>query len=261
MLSLGDSRYGTLADCPVIENIKVAPGYCRLTLKAPFIAKDASPGQFVMVHLPGSWQKVLPRPLSVFCADRQRGEISFFFVAKGQGTTRLAVAEPGSVLKLHGPLGRGFPPLRPQALMVAGGMGIAPIAFLAASTREPRTLIYGARSAEQLVCLPADLAHPGLSVLEATDDGSRGKRGNTIEILREELIRFRAIYACGPRAMLKEVAGLSMQHGIPAWISLEEKMACGIGACLGCSVDCIGGYRSVCSTGPVFPAEEVIFNE
>lgn len=261
MLSLGDSRCGVLADCPVIENMMVAPGYCRLTLKSPFIAEEASPGQFVMVHLPGSWQKILPRPLSVFSADRKRGEISFFFATKGQGTTRLAAAEPGSLLKLHGPLGRGFPPLGSQALMVAGGMGIAPIAFLAASTREPRTLIYGARSAEQLVCLPADLDHPGLSVLKTTDDGSKGERANVIEILRDNFFWFQAIYACGPRAMLKEVAGLSMQHGIPAWVSLEEKMACGVGACLGCSVKCNDGYRPVCSEGPVFPVEEVIYNE
>lgn len=261
MLFLGNSKYGILADCPVIENMEVAPGYSRLTAKAPSIVEKASPGQFVMVHVPGSWQNMLSRPLSIFSADRQRGEISFFFAVKGKGTALLAAAEPGSLFKLHGPLGRGFPPLRTQSLMIAGGMGIAPLAFLAATTREPRTLIYGARSAAQLVCPPADLAQPGLTVLEVTDDGSRGEKGTVIEKLKDLIVGFGALYACGPRAMLKEVAGLSLQYGIPAWISLEEKMACGIGACLGCSVESKKGYRAVCSEGPVFPAGEVIFNE
>ncbi len=261
MLSLGESRCGVLSDCPVRQNIGVAPGYCRLTLKAPSIIEKASPGQFVMAHVPGSRLKMLPRPLSIFGVDRQREELSLFFAVKGQGTALLAAAGVGSVIKLHGPLGRGFPPLRAQALMVAGGMGIAPIAFLAASTRESRTLIYGARSADQLVCPPADLAQTGLTVLEVTDDGSRGERGNVIKILRDKLPGFRALYACGPRAMLKGIASISIQYNIPAWISLEEKMACGIGACLGCPVESKNGYRPVCSEGPVFPVGEVIFND
>lgn len=261
MLALVDSKYGILEYCPIIKNIAVAQGFHRLTIKAPAIAKNACPGQFAMIHVPGVRQNMLPRPLSFFNVEKQKGEISFFFAVKGKGTGLLAAAGPKSILRVHGPLGRGFPPLRAHSLLVAGGMGIAPLVFLAASTKESRTLIYGARSADQLACPHLDLAHPGLTVLETTRDGSRGEKGTAIKILKDIIRSYRALYACGPRSMLKEIALLSVQNEIPAWISLEEKMACGVGACLGCSIESKHGYRPVCSEGPVFPAEEVVFND
>ncbi len=173
----------------------------------------------------------------------------------------MAGMRQGAPVKLLGPLGAGFPALQPDSLLVAGGVGLAPLAFLAASTEQRRTLVYGARTAKQLVCSPAELGLPNLTVVEATEDGSRGKRGTVTDILPGLLPGSRALFACGPQRMLAAVKGQALQAGVPAWISLEERMACGIGACLGCAVQTSGGYRRICRDGPVFPAGEVLFND
>ena len=182
---------------------------------------------------------------------------ALFFEVKGKGTRILAAQAQGSLLKLHGPLGSGFPVLTGRSILAAGGIGIAPLVFLAASTGMPRTLIYGARTAGRLACPPEDLKLPGLTLVEATDDGSRGEQGTVAELLASRLEGVDAVFACGPHAMLKQVAALAAQKGIEAWLSMEEKMACGVGACRGCAVSAADGYRFVCSDGPVFRAGEV----
>lgn len=263
MLFLKKGNSSRLEECPVIEKRIVAAGYCRLTLKAPALVSEAYPGQFVMVYMPPEHRHMLPRPLSIFALDRQKGELSLFFTVKGLGTKLLAGASQGSVWKLLGPLGTGFPSLPQKALLVAGGMGIVPLVFLASSTESPRTLVYGARTANQLVCPPEDLELPGLTLIETTEDGSRGRKGNVTAIMPPLLANAEAIFACGPTRMLRTVVSLSAQNGKEAWISLEERMACGIGACRGCAVAAGAGgdYRSVCSDGPVFPAGEVVFHD
>lgn len=249
--------------CQVIENRTIGPGYCRLTLLAPAIVQNASPGQFVMLYLPPGRQQQLPRPLGIFKVDRERGELVFFFQVKGEGTRILANAGAGSTLKLLGPLGTGFPALPANSLLVAGGMGIAPLTYLATAADQPCTLIYAARTAAQLVCPVTDLEIPGVTLLVVTEDGSRGESGTALDLLSRLLNtdanRYQTIFACGPRSMLKAVAELGRLRGLPTWISLEERMACGIGACLGCAVAAIDGYKRVCHDGPVFPAEVVIF--
>ncbi len=250
-------------DCPVVENRVIAPGYCRLTLQAPAIAGKAYPGQFVMLYMPPGRQQLLPRPLSIFRVDRDRGEISLFFQVKGEGTGFLAGVEPGLLLKLLGPLGTGFPPAPANSILVAGGMGLAALVYLAAEAVKPCSLIYAARRADQLVCPPADLKIAGVTLLEATEDGSRGEMGSATELLARLLKSDRhscnAIFACGPRPMLQAVAGLGRKNSVPTFVSLEERMACGIGACLGCAVATTDGYKRVCHDGPVFSAEAVIF--
>lgn len=250
-----------LEECLVIEKCAVARGYCRLTLKAPVLVCRACPGQFVMVYMPSCHSHMLPRPLSIFTVDRQKGELSLFFAVKGKGTNILAAAAPGSLLKLLGPLGSGFPALPHRSILAAGGIGIAPLVFLAASTDIPRTMIYGARTADQLACPPADLKLPGLTLIEATEDGSRGEKGIVTELLSSRLSDVNAVFSCGPVAMLKQVVTLANRNKIKAWVSLEEKMACGIGACRGCALLTTDGFRTVCSDGPVFRAGEVNFND
>lgn len=249
----------------VIENRIVAPGFCRLTLLAPAIVQKAAPGQFVMLYLPPGRQQQLPRPLSIFKVDRVKDELILFFQVKGEGTRILAVAGAGSTLKLLGPLGTGFPALPANSLLVAGGMGIAPLVYLAATAVHQCTLIYAARTAAHLVCPTADLKISGVTLLEATEDGSRGEKGTAIELLsrllKTDSDRYRAIFSCGPRPMLKAVSDLGRLKGLPTWVSLEERMACGIGACLGCVVATSDGYRRVCHDGPVFPTEVVTFND
>jgi len=241
----------------VIENREVAPGHFRLTLEGPYLAREAKPGQFVMIYMPMEYGYMLPRPFSIFRVDCQREELAIFFQIKGYGTELLARIAPGAALKVIGPLGRGFPSLPPKSLLVAGGMGIAPLVFLASSAAVPRTLIYGAPSVELLACPPSDLDLPGLTLITATEDGSRGEKGTVAEVLAGMAADFEAIFACGPRPMLDAVNKLFLGTGISIWFSVEERMACGIGACLGCVVKTGSGYKRVCRDGPVFPAAEV----
>ena len=144
-------------------------------------------------------------------------------------------------------------------------MGIVPLVYLAAASANPCAIIYAACTAAQMVCPAADLDIPGFTLLETTEDGSRGEKGTAIDLLSRllntDFDRYRAIFSCGPRPMLKAVADLGRLTGLPTWISLEERMACGIGACLGCAVATSEGYRRVCHDGPVFSAEVVIFSD
>lgn len=204
---------------------------------------------------------MMPRPFSIHMTDGKNGLVTLLFEVKGAGTALMAAAAEGSTWKISGPLGKGFPTLPPDALLVAGGIGIAPLVFLAASSEQPQTLVFGGRTAEQLACLPADLDLPNLSLVEVTEDGSRGKQGLVTDYLPELLPSAQALFACGPRPMLSVIKELCLQEKIPAWFSVEERMACGIGACVGCAVQTRRGYKRVCSDGPVFAAEEVVFYE
>jgi dihydroorotate dehydrogenase electron transfer subunit len=227
--------------------------------------QKASPGQFLMLYLPPGRQQQLPRPLSIFKVDRNRGELTLFFQVKGEGTGILADIEIGSTIKMLGPLGTGFPALPANSLLVAGGMGIAPLVYLATEAAKPCTMIYAAFTATQLVCPATDLEISGLTLLKVTEDGSRGEKGTAIDLLSRLLNtdsdRYRAIISCGPRPMLRAVADIGLLTGLPTWISLEERMACGIGACFGCAVATVDGYKRVCHDGPVFSAEVVTFND
>ncbi len=245
----------------LIEKSVPTPGYCRLTFRASHVAETAKAGQFVMVYMPPEHKFMLPRPFSVHQADQNNGSITLLFEVKGTGTGLMAGATEGSTWKIAGPLGRGFPALPPHALLVAGGIGIAPLAFLAASTEQPRILLFGGRTASQLACLPEDLDLPNLTIIEVTEDGSRGRDGLVTDYLPELLPGAPALFACGPRAMLAPIKELCLHQRVPAWFSMEEKMACGIGACVGCAVQTREGYKRACSDGPVFAAEEVLFNE
>jgi len=246
-----------LENCSVLEKRVIAPGFCRLVFYAPEIVCQAAPGQFVMIHMPSSARHMLPRPYSICSVNTNRGELVVFFEIGGRGAEMLSAVEPGAYLRILGPLGRGFPEVLPGSLLIAGGMGVAPLVFLAASTEAERTLIYGSRSSSRLACPPEDLFMPGLTVIETTEDGSRGIKGTACDVAETIMAECSAIFACGPRHMLSAVAKSAQQFGVEAWVSVEERMACGIGACLGCVVETENGYLRVCKDGPVFPAGEV----
>jgi len=201
---------------------------------------------------------MLPRPFSIYKADPLTGELVLLIEIKGRGTALLAGSSPADKIELLGPLGSGFPTPPAGSLLVAGGAGIAPLVFLASSTEVPQTLLYCARTAGLFACPRRDLDMPGLSIVEATDDGSRGEKGTAAAVLSRRIEGAGAVFACGPRPMLAAVKEICRQAGVKAWLSLEERMACGIGACVGCVVATTGGYKRVCRDGPVFPAEEVI---
>ncbi|MEW6724861.1 MAG: dihydroorotate dehydrogenase electron transfer subunit [Bacillota bacterium] len=248
-----------LETATVVGQTRVARDTYRMELAAAGIAAASCPGQFVMVQA-GHEGARLRRPLSLHRFDAGRVELLYRVV--GSGTRWLAGLAPGEQLELLGPLGRGFPlhPDRP-AVLVGGGIGGAPLVALAEArgrAEVPTLVLLGARQAAELVAVDRfrDL---GCRVEVATDDGSAGRHGLVTQWLPEAMADFgeeAVIYGCGPQGMLRALMTLDPRFTV--YLSLEERMACGVGACLGCAVAAAdGGYLRVCRDGPVFAREEV----
>jgi len=232
---------------------------------APKIAQRVYPGQFLSIRLSDKLEPLLRRPFSVHRVNGPAVEI--FYQVVGVGSRILSGKKAGEFLSIIGPLGNGFnlPPAANgfEPILVAGGMGVAPLLFAAEKLKACRTLVFiGAKTKSQLLC-QKELKDLGCRVKVATDDGSQGFKGKVTDLLRHFLSKagcqLPVIYACGPRPMLKAVSCIARDYGLPAEISLEEHMACGIGACLGCVVNTREGFKRVCKEGPVFNADEVIW--
>ncbi len=252
----------------VTGNDSVGEATFRLTLSAPEFPPAARPGQFVMVRTSATADPMLRRAFSLH--DCRDGSLEILYKVVGRGTAWMAQRHIGDALDLIGPLGQGFtaPPSLRKALLVAGGMGIAPFRFLIRSLRNAGTemlLFYGARTERAFLELP-EMKATGVSLLLATEDGSRGETGRVTELFREHFRKVEPseqfkIFACGPREMLYEVARIARAQAIACDISLESHMACGLGTCMGCVIATENGYQRVCREGPVFPAESLLLNE
>lgn len=251
--------------CRVIAQNCLSPGYYLLRLEAPELAHKALPGQFVMIQCGDCYDPFLRRPLSIHYVEEEKGEVQFLYQVRGKGTALLAKKMTGDKVQLLGPLGRGFSCAEEgkKGLLVGAGIGVAPILYLASFLKKRRwdlQILMGARSREGILRPEMYELYGRVSV--ATEDGSSGWKGSVLGLLKEKLGQssFDKIFACGPLPVLKGVQQLSIDKGIPAEISLEERMACGVGACLGCTCRGDGGEQlRVCREGPVFAAEEVIF--
>ncbi|OGR02283.1 MAG: hypothetical protein A2520_08865 [Deltaproteobacteria bacterium RIFOXYD12_FULL_53_23] len=252
----------------IVRQEQLTPEIFRLTLKAPEIAGTARPGQFVMVRISSCYDPLLRRPLSIHQTIGGK-QVQLLYKVVGLGTRLLASMHSGQQLNLTGPLGHGFEFAGKQAIcLVGGGMGIAPLYFLAREilrqTRPPKCMVLlGARTAAELGPLPQDFLDLGVTKIHlATDDGSLGHHGFVAELLPQHLapdLHWTAC-TCGPQPMMKAVVSQCRQQGWECQVSLETMMACGISACLGCAVpraDLSGPYLHVCKDGPVFKAEEV----
>jgi dihydroorotate dehydrogenase electron transfer subunit len=253
----------------VIKNIEVVPGYYKICLSCAIIARTAQPGQFLEVKVSAAAEPLLRRPFSIHRLDKTRVEI--LFEVLGLGTKLLAEKKAGQYLDIIGPLGNGFNYRSPgqqvsrSPILVAGGMGVAPLLFLAEKLVHSKPLVLlGTKTKKQVLC-ENEFKKLGCTVKIATDDGSRGFKGKVTELLKYLLstidYRLSTIYACGPKPMLREVAAIAKKYNIPTEVSLEEHLACGIGACLGCVVDTPEGFKRVCKEGPVFKADEIIWQE
>ena len=246
----------------VCEHILVAPEHYLLTLSAPGIAREVRPGQFVMLRPSAGADPLLPRAFSVYNAEPQPGRISVLYRVVGRGTERLQLCAAGQPVQTWGPLGNRFSaPAGRRVALVGGGVGVPPLVFLAASLRGSDldvTALIGASTSDFLIGV-ADLERAGAAVQTSTDDGSLGHHGYVTDLLARYLDRGdAAIYACGPMPMLAAVDRLVRERGRPAELALEAPMACGVGACLGCTVPRAGGgYARVCTDGPVFPSGAV----
>lgn len=244
--------------CEILKKTEIARGIFDVTVHAPAFAEIAVPGQFAHIYVPGH---TLRRPISICGIDRENGTLRFVFEIRGGGTRDLAAFGVGDSLDVLAPLGCGFT-LEPEkrALFVGGGIGVPPLLGAAKCFGKNATVAVGFRNADAAI-LAADFEAAGCDLRIATDDGSLGKKGLVTALFENE--GFERIYACGPLVMLRAVAAFAKANGIPCEISLEERMACGIGACLGCAVQLRRADGSlymghVCKDGPVFDAERVV---
>jgi dihydroorotate dehydrogenase electron transfer subunit len=259
-------------DTVVLWNRPAAPDYYRMGLSCPVGFDTAKPGQFIMVRTGIELTPLLRRPFSLLGLIREAERVTgveILYRVVGKGTEKLSRCREGDPLSVIGPLGNAFlvPESCRQLILVAGGVGVPPIRFLAQSLLEQegslnRCLVFvGGRTKEDLVCI-SEFDLPGFLLDVSTDDGSQGNPGVVTRSLEKALDAGPAdlICACGPVGMLKAVAAIALARSIPCQVSIEAMMACGMGACLGCAVsvnDDDAHYRHVCVDGPVFDAHRL----
>lgn len=248
-------------DLEIVFNKRVAANTFIMGLRSSQIAAEARPGQFVMIKVGQGIDPLLRRPFSI-CGIRGDDLILIFYRVVGRGTAIMCDAREGESLSVLGPLGSGFemPQKEEKPILVAGGMGIAPLIFLA-TTMEPGsfTFLAGFGSREEIVATD-EIGLSGFDLSLSTDDGSAGHRGLVTELLENHLSGFNSgrlmVFACGPLPMLKEVAAIILDKDVPCQVSLEASMACGLGACQGCAIrrssEQAIAYYHVCQDGPVF---------
>ncbi|MFA6357465.1 MAG: dihydroorotate dehydrogenase electron transfer subunit [Candidatus Omnitrophota bacterium] len=249
----------------IISNKKLSGHYWHLEFVSGEIAKSALPGQFVDLRVINGFEPLLRRPISIHGVSGDK--VKIIYEVLGKGTQILSTKKGGQALDVIGPLGNGFaykPTLKSggaKNILIAGGIGVAPLVFLAEKIKTVKPLILiGARTKGQILCTQ-EFKALGCKVELATDDGSAGLKGRVTDLLKNvlEQVKPSRLFSCGPHPMLKTVSQIALENKIKAQLSLEEHMACGIGACLGCVVLTKSGYQRVCKDGPVFSNEELIW--
>ncbi|OUQ15336.1 dihydroorotate dehydrogenase electron transfer subunit [Lachnoclostridium sp. An14] len=238
----------------------LADGVYSMVLSAPEIARQAKAGQFVSVYTKDS-SRLLPRPISLCGIDKEKGELRLVYRVAGAGTEEFSRYEAGEKVQVMGPLGNGFPLKEKKAILIGGGIGIPPMLGLMKALDCERTAVLGYRDSQLFLKDEFEAFGP---VSVATEDGSAGTKGNVLDAIRANGVEGAVIYACGPTPMLRAIKAYAAENGIECYISLEERMACGIGACLACvcqskEVDHHSNVHNkrICKDGPVFAAEEV----
>lgn len=268
-----------LRNAEILFNNPVSPELYHMGLLCPDITASVQPGQFLMVRVQDSFDPLLRRPFAVHRLYPNDPPSSFEMLYKvvGRGTRLLTQMQPGGFLDLLGPLGRGFrlPARKRSVLMVAGGIGIAPLPYLAETLirsgfKGPFVLWFGGKTSADLVCVHhfKDL---GFKVELVTEDGSEGRQGLVTGYLEQWLTKQNelpeVIYSCGPYPMQRLVAEMAARLEISSQLSMEALMGCGVGACLSCSLRCHPPegvqdphYANVCQDGPVFDGEEIVWD-
>ena len=244
----------------------LADGIYSMWIDAEPVASQAKAGQFVSVYSKDG-AKLLPRPISLCGIDKEKGELRLVYRVAGAGTKEFSALTAGDTIDVLGPLGNGFPLLEgKKAFLIGGGIGIPPILELAKALNkvnggEMVQSVIGYRDSHMF--LKEEFEAYG-SVTVATEDGSVGTKGNVLDAIRENDLKADVIYACGPTPMLRALKAYSQEKGILCYLSLEEKMACGIGACLACTCQTKDvdehsqvHNKRICKDGPVFLAEDI----
>ena len=257
--------------CRVLDHQQLSPQHYKLTLASPYISSHAEPGQFVNVKCAEGYDPLLRRPLSIHRISKEHKRFELLYEVVGKGTELLSHSSVGSEIDILGPLGKGFTvnPDKKISILVAGGMGVAPLLFLAEYLKNKVKVLYiliGAKSRDLVLC-EEEFKNISDQVLIATDDGSYGKKGFISDLLLNFLndqlgtrdAGLATIYSCGPQPMLRAISDLAFQKKIDCQVSMEQKMACGIGTCLGCVIQTKDGYKKVCDEGPVFDGKDIIW--
>lgn len=258
----------TQAFAKVLSNEEISPGHFRIALAAPDIAARLEPGQFVTVRVTRDLQPLLRRPFSISRALPDNAGIEIVYRVVGRGTEILSKIKPNEKLDIAGPHGRPFriDGNSGKHVIVAGGIGIAPFPGLVDSMlemgikKEDIILAYGACTEDELL-LTGQFKGTGITCEYSTDDGTCGRKGFVTDLVMDHLTTGTVVYACGPQGMLAALAPILDKKNVPYQFSLEARMACGIGACMGCVVrtadpDGVEKYSQVCTEGPVFNSSE-----
>lgn len=245
----------------IIRQEMIGTDIYSMWLKTEQIAANARPGQFIAVYSKDSG-RMLPRPISICEIDKENNALRIVYRVVGKGTKEFSGYGAENSLEIMGPLGNGFPMKEKKAFLIGGGIGIPPMLELAKQLNCEKQILLGYRDE---LFLNEEFAPYG-EVFVATEDGSCGVKGNVLDIVREKGLQADILYACGPTPMLRALKVYAEETGMEAWISMEEKMACGIGACLACV--CKSKEKDdhthvhnkrICKEGPVFLAQEVEF--
>ncbi len=246
----------------IIEQQEIAPGIYSLWLETEKIAGEARPGQFVSVYCHEE-SRLLPRPISICEIDKEKKALRLVYRAAGAGTTEFSGYGPGETLRLVGSLGNGFPLEKgyQKVFLIGGGIGVPPMVELSKQLPGEKLVISGYR--DEHLFLTEELGrHAALYV--ATEDGSVGTKGNVLDAIRANGLTADAIFACGPAPMLRALKAYAAEQGMDCYLSMEERMACGIGACLACvckskDIDAHTNVKNkrICKDGPVFAADEI----
>lgn len=243
----------------VLSMTYINDSICDLKLKCPSIAAEAKAGQFVEVY-PDNGVNLLARPISICEIDKLLGRIRLVFQIVGKGTALFSKLKRGDKVRVLGPCGNGYKLKFGDTLLVGGGIGVPPLLEACKQIKGNKTVVLGFRSGSFLV---DEFKKYGAEVYVATDDGSVGFKGNVVDLLKQKDLSADVIYSCGPKIMLKFLSQWAEEKSIECQVSMEERMACGIGACVGCVIKIKDGddwtHKKVCKDGPVFDSREVVW--
>lgn len=244
----------------VLSHVAIGADVFKLDVDAADIANDTFPGQFAQLKVNGLIHPLLRRPISVADVDKTTGSMTFIYRVVGEGTRLLSEIPQGGMVDIIAPLGNGFSLTAKRPLLVGGGMGIAPLIYLAKEFCQaaPEVLLAGRSAAEMFWQELFSQSCKNIHI--TTDDGSMGVKGTALALLPELIAtgKYDYVYTCGPSKMMQAVAEVAIKNNIACEVSLEKYMACGLGACLSCSCATKSGNRvKVCTDGPVFAAQEV----
>lgn len=248
--------------CTVISQECIAKDIYSMWISTKAIAREAKPGQFVSVYTKDA-SRLLPRPISLCEIDREKDALRIVYRIAGDGTREFSRLRAGDTIDILGPLGNGFPleeAKGKRVMLMGGGIGIPPMLETAKAIQGEKIIVSGYRDE---LFLTEELNAAGQLYL-ATEDGSAGTKGNVLDAVKANRLQADLIFACGPTPMLRAIKAYALDKGIPCWVSMEEKMACGIGACLACVCKStkVDGHsqvhnKRICKDGPVFLSTEV----